>query len=171
MRKVKLSVANSLDNYTARVDGGFDWILMDQDYGMKEFFATVDTVLMGRKMYDLIVQMGMHAYEGMENYVFSRSRSGDVEGNAQFVSGNKREFLQQLREKTGKDIWLAGGGELAGSFLQAGLVDQVILAVQPVLLGEGIPLFPVNFPQTNLRLRECKPYSSGVVALTYDVQH
>ena len=168
MRKVKLSVAPSLDNYLATADNGFDWIRMDHDYGLKEFFTTVDAVLMGRKMYELIVRMGMTAYQGMHNYVFSHTKTGR-EGNIEFVSGNKKEFVHQLRSQPGKDIWLAGGGELIASFLQAGLVNQIVFAVQPLLLGEGIPLFPHNFPRTNLRLTECKPYESGVVMLSYDV--
>jgi dihydrofolate reductase len=169
MRKIKLSVANSLDNYIARTDGGYDWIRMDEDYGFEEFFGAVDTVLIGRKMHDLMVNRGIPAYKGMKNYVFSHSHAGESEDGVSFVSENKRDFVHKLRHTPGKDIWLAGGGELIVSFLQAGLVDQVALGVQPVLLGEGIPLFPSNFPQTNLRLIECKSYASGVVMLTYDV--
>ncbi len=169
MRKVKLSVANSLDNYIARTDGGYDWIRMDQDYGFREFFETVDTVLIGRKMHDFMLRSGIPSYERMHNYVFSRTKSGIGEGAVEFVSEAKQEFVHKLRQLPGKDIWLAGGGELIGSFLQAGLVDHVALALQPVLLGEGIPLFPFNFPQTNLRLTGSKSYSSGVVILSYDV--
>ena len=169
MRKVKLSVANSLDNYLARVDGGYDWIRMDQDYGFADFFDSVDTVLIGRKMHDFMVAAGIPAYENKINYVFSHTRSGTGEGGVSFVSENKKEFVHRLKQESGQDIWLAGGGELIGAFLQAGLVDQVLLAVQPVLLGGGIPLFPCNFPQVNLRLAHCQPYSSGVVMLHYDV--
>ena len=171
MRKIKLSVASSLDNYIARVDGGFDWILMDQDYGLKDFFATVDTVLMGRKMYDQVRAMGVPGYEGMTNYVFSRTRSGSSEDEVQFVSESKQEFIRKLRENPGKDIWLAGGGELISSFLRAELVDEIILGVQPVLLGEGIPLFPRNFPQTNLHLIGSRSYPTGVLVLNYEVLH
>jgi len=169
MRRVKLSVATSLDSYIARTDGAYDWIRMDQDYGFKEFFETVDTVLIGRKMHDLMVQRGIPSFKGIRNYVFSHTHLPGPDGDFIYVSENKKEFLHKLRSEPGKDIWLAGGGELVGAFLQAGLVDQVALGVQPVLLGEGIPLFPCNFPQTNLRLHEAKAYPSGVVMLTYDV--
>jgi len=83
----------------------------------------------------------------MHNYVFSRTKWGTGEGDVGFVSETKQEFVYKLRHLPGKDIWLAGGGELIGSFLQAGLIDQIALSVQPVLLGEGIPLFPCNFPR------------------------
>lgn len=169
MRRVKLSVATSLDSYLARVDGGYDWIRMDQDYGFKEFSESVDTVLMGRKMHDLMRHRGIPAFHGIHNYVFSRTLSGVGPGDVTYVSENKKEFIHKLRHEPGKDLWLAGGGELIGAFLQAGLVDQVLLSVQPVLLGEGIPLFPCNFPQTNLRLVESKAYPTGVVMLAYDV--
>ncbi len=169
MRKIILSVAASLDGYIARLDGGYDWIVMEQSDQMAQFFASVDTVLMGRKMYDLILQKGMPIFRGMQNFVFSRTRTESGEENVHFVSNNKRTFVDTLRHQPGKNIWLAGGGELIGSFLQAGLVDQVILGLQPVLLGEGVPLFPCNFPQTNLRLVDCKPNPRGVVLLTYDV--
>ncbi len=169
MRKVKLSVASSLDSYLARTDGGYDWIHMDQDYGFTEFFASIDTVLMGRKMHDLMVRRHIPSYPGMHNFVFSRTKTGKGEGDVEFVSENKSTFISRLRQQSGKDIWLAGGGELICSFLQADLVNQVSLAIQPVLLGEGIPLFPANFPQTKLKLSDCKSYSSGVLIVTYDV--
>ncbi len=142
---------------------------MDQDYGFKDFFGSIDTVLMGRKMHDLMIRSGIPAYRGLRNFVFSHHHTGTGEDGVEFVSENKSEFVAKLRAEHGKHIWLAGGGELISSFLQAGLVDEVALGVQPVLLGEGISLFPSNFPQTNLRLTSSKSYSSGVVMLNYDV--
>ena len=155
MRKIILSLTASLDNYIARSDGGYDWILMDKDSGIGEFFKSVDTVLMGRKMHDLMVQARMPSFGGMKNYVFSHSKTGNGEGGVQFVSGEPRPFVEKLREQKGKAIWLAGGGELVESFLKEGLVDEIRLGIQPILLGEGIPLFPGKFGQTGLRLMDC----------------
>jgi len=169
MRKIKLSVANSLDNYIARPDGGFDWILSDQDYGRASFFKSLDTVLIGRKMHDLMVKMSSPSFPGMKNYVFSRTKSGRGEGGVEFISGELKSFIALLREQPGKDIWLAGGGELVHSFLRERLVDEIRLGVQPVLLGEGIPLFPPAYPQTNLRLLKCEPYPTGLVMLAYEM--
>jgi dihydrofolate reductase len=169
MRKVVLSVANSLDNYIARLDGGFDWILHDQDHGLGEFFKSVDTVLMGRKVHDMMVRMGSPCYPGMKNFVFSRTKTGTGKGGVMFVSETPTSFVEKLRDETGKDIWLSGGAELIQTFLQENLIDQIALAVQPVLLGEGMPLFPPGFPETKLHCTASKRYPSGVVTLTYEV--
>ncbi len=124
-----VSVASSLDNFLARTDGAYDWIRMDQDYGFPEFFQTIDTVLIGRKMHDLMIRTGIQSYKGLHNYVFSRTQLAGAQGDFTYVAENKKEFVERLREEPGKDIWLAGGGELIGSFLQAGLVDRVSLAI------------------------------------------
>jgi dihydrofolate reductase len=168
MRKVKLSLTASLDNYIARRDGGYDWILMEQDR-LTEFFQSVDVVFLGRKTHDTMVRAGMPSYAGMKNYVFSRTRSGVGAGGVEFVSGNAKEFVEGLRTRPGKDLWLAGGGELVRSFLAEGLVDEIQLAIQPILLGDGLPLFPAEFSQVRLRLTRCHKYSSGVVALNYSI--
>jgi dihydrofolate reductase len=168
MRKLKLSVANTLDQYIARRDGGFDWIFHDQNYGLREFFSSVDVALIGRKTHDLMVEFGKPNFPGMKNYVFSRRKTGQGEGGVEFVSAEPRAFLESLRTHPGKDIWLAGGGELALSFLQEQLVDEFILAMHPILLGEGIPLFAGHFPQTNLRLTHCREYPTGLIHLTYE---
>lgn len=169
MRKVKLSVASTLDNYIARPDGGFDWIFHDQDYGLREFFSSVDVALIGRKMHDLMVKARRPNFPGMKNYVFSRTKIGRGQGGVEFVSEDARPFIETLKAQPGKDIWLAGGGELALAFLQGQLVDEIQLAVHPILLGDGIPLFAGKFPQTNLRLSKCREYETGVLHLTYEV--
>jgi dihydrofolate reductase len=166
MRKVKLSAAVSLDGYAARLDHTFDWIFTDQDYGLSELFRSVDVALIGRKTHDLMVRAGRPSYPGMANYVFSRSKTGS-EGGVEFVSSDLKSFIAGLREKAGKDIWLVGGGQLIRSFLTCGLVDEISLAVHPILLGSGIPLFPPGFPQTSLQLVQYRQYSTGLVESTY----
>lgn len=169
MRRIKLSVASSLDNYIARLDGGFDWILSDQDCGLVDFFNSVDTVLIGRKTYDMMAAFGSPSYAGMTNYVFSRTKSGRGEGGVQFVSEDAGSFIEGLRKTSGKDIWLSGGAELIHFFLREKLVDEIALAVQPILLKQGMPLFPPAFPEMRLRLTNCQSYSNGVIRLAYEV--
>jgi dihydrofolate reductase len=169
MRKVKLSVANTLDNYIARPDGGFDWIFHDQDYGLGDFLSSVDVALIGRKMHDLMVKMGRPNFPRMKNYVFSNTKTGRGEGGVEFVSEDVRSFMERLKTQPGKDIWLAGGGELALAFFEAQLVDEILLKMHPILLGNGIPLFAGKFPQTNLRLTKCREHNTGVLHLTYEV--
>jgi dihydrofolate reductase len=169
MRKVKLFIANSLDGFIARPDGSFDWLFTDGDYGMTDFFKSVDTALIGRKTYDLMLSFGGEhsSYKGMKNYVFSRSPKKSKDKNVQFVSGDIRNFIESLKQKRGKDMWLVGGGELTESFLRERLIDEFILTVHPIILGAGIPLFHGESQQTDLKLIDCKTYESGIVQVHY----
>ena len=180
MRKVVYSLTNSLDNFIARQDGGADWILMDEEM-MEEFpkmMEVFDTVLMGRKSYDVAYAQSHHqdpsqgeeGFMGMKTYVFSRTMKQNPGGDVELVSGDAGEFVRQLKSQPGKDIWLFGGGELAASLLNENLVDEINLAVQPVLLGAGIPLFPGIGKQLDLQLVDSKTYKNGIVSLTYRVK-
>ncbi len=103
----------------------------------------------------------------MATYVFSHSKPAEERDGLVFITQSPAVFIRQLRKRAGKDIWLMGGGELAGAFLKADLVDRLYLGVVPVLLGDGIPLFPRGFPQRDFTLVENKTYSKGLIALTY----
>jgi len=169
-RKIVLGLGISLDGYIARLNGAVDFLFMPKDYSMAPFFATVDTAVFGRKTLDVALQMGGGgAFSGssMANYVFSRSKPAVERDGLVFVNQSPAAFVRQLRKKPGKDIWLMGGGELARDFLKADLVDELYLGIVPVLLGEGIPLFPSGFPQRNFALVENKTYSKGLIALRY----
>lgn len=169
MRKVVLGLGISLDGYIARRNGDVDFLFMPKDYSMLPFFATIDTAIMGRKTMDAALKMGGGSFGGssMETYVFSHSQPPGQRDGAVYVNESPAKFLSQLRKRKGKDIWLMGGGELARGFLKADLVDELYLGVVPVLLGEGIPLFPAGFPQRNFSLIENKTYSKGMIALKY----
>ena len=180
MRKVVYSLTNSLDNFIARADGGADWILMDDEL-MEEFpkfFETFDTVLMGRKTYDVAYAQshqqdpgqGESGFMGMKTYIFSRTMKENPGGEVELVSGDAGEFVRDLKNQSGKDIWLMGGGILAASLLKENLIDEINLAIQPVLLGSGVPLFPEGDRQINLELVESKTYKNGTVSLTYQVK-
>jgi dihydrofolate reductase len=173
MRKVILGAGVSLDGYIARPNGAVDFLFMPKEVwkAMADFFATIDTAIFGRKTLDAAIQLsGGGSYQSpvpMPTYVFSRSRPPGAREGFVFVNQTPASFIRQLRKRPGKNIYLMGGGELARDFLKADLVDELHLGVVPVLLGEGIPLFPSGFPQREFTLVENKTYPKGLIALKY----
>jgi dihydrofolate reductase len=171
MRKIIYGVGTSLDGYIARLDGSLDFLhLKPSNYSMGPFFKTIDVGLMGRKTYEVGMRMsgGKFKSHGLRCYIFSRSLPEGERDGAIFVREEPKSFVQELRKKEGKDIWLAGGGELAREFLKEDLVDDLYLAIVPVLVGEGIPLFAPGFPQREFTLTESKTYSGGLITLKYE---
>lgn len=177
MRKVKYSVGASLDGYIAAPDGSVDWLeratakAKGEDFGMRAFFRSIDTVLMGRKTYEIALKLGMAkgGYPKMKNYVFSRTLPPGERDGIEIVSGNIAAFIKKLKKQRGKDIWLCGGGELAREALRENALDEITLGVVPMLIGGGLPTFPPGFSETALTLVECKQYKGGVLGLTYAV--
>jgi dihydrofolate reductase len=137
---------------------------------MGPFFKTIDLGLMGRKTYEAGVRMngGKFDSHGLRCYIFSRSLPEGERDGAIFVREEPKRFVEELRKKKGKDIWLIGGGELMREFLKEDLVDELYLGIVPVLVGEGIPLFAAGFPQREFTLTESRTYSGGVIALKYE---
>jgi dihydrofolate reductase len=183
MRKVKYLVANSLDNFIARSDGGVEWLFNDStDYGMAEFFRSIDCMLLGRKTYEVAIGHNQPQRKsrktkkktsfsgGMKSYVFSRTLKAEPEDDFTVVSENAGAFVRKLKSEPGKDIWLMGGGELAGSLLSEGVVDELSLNIHPVLLGKGIPLFQGLNLQRNLELLSTKAHQNGCVQVEYSVR-
>jgi dihydrofolate reductase len=173
-RKVILGFGISIDGYIARRDGAIDFLVIDKEGEtvMADFFAKIDTTVMGRKTAATWVQLRKSGEipdtPGMANYVISRRwKPGKREG-FEVVSGSLTTFVRKLKRRPGKDIYLGGGGELARSFLEEDLVDELFLGVGPMLLGDGIPGFPGKFPQREFKLTECKSYSNGSVGLRYE---
>lgn len=168
MRKVVLGLGISLDGYIARRDGSVDFLFMPKDYSMAPFFKTIDTAVMGRKTYEAGLKMG-GSFSGysMTFYVMSGSQPPGERGGVIFTNQTPAALIEEIRKRRGKNIWLMGGGELARDFLKADLVDELYLGVVPVLLGEGVPLFPSGFPQRNFALLENKTFSRGLIALKY----
>ena len=173
-RKVFLRFGISIDGYNARRNGAIDFLVMDKEGEtlMADFFAKIDTTVMGRKTAAGWVKLRKSGEipdtPGMANYVISRRwKPGKREG-FEVVSGALTTFVRKLKRRPGKDIYLGGGGELARSFLQEDLVDELFIGVGPILLGDGIPGFPGKFPQRDFKLTECKSYSKGSVALRYE---
>ena len=170
MRKVILAAGITIDGHIARPNGAVDYLFTTKDFSMEPFFASIDTIVMGRKTYDISLQLGGGSFgDGVVTYVLSRTlKSGERDGVI-FVNKPAGQLVAEIRgrHKKGKDIWLMGGGELAREFLQADLVDEMHLGIVPIVLGEGIPLFPPEFPQRNFRLIEHNAYSKGLVELKY----
>lgn len=171
MRRVRYSVAMSLDGFIAGPRGEYDWIVMDPAVDFAEFAKQFDTVLMGRKTFELTrTRGGTGGVPGMRNYVFSRTLAAK-DHPAVVVVKDAAATVAALREEAGRDIWLMGGGALFGSLLEQGLVDTVELGVVPILLSEGIPVLPPPARRARLELVESKAFpTSGTVRLSYRVR-
>ncbi len=172
MRKIVVYIAVSADGFIARPDGAVDWLDRPRpkgNHGMGDFLKTVDTMVMGRKTYEVGLTLGGGANLGAGCIVFSRSRSGTDAFGVQFVNEPVAAFVERLRGLPGKDIWLMGGGELIASFLDAGAIDEFIVYVIPTLIGEGIPLIAPRRGDIPLRLRSSRKFADGTVCLHYVV--
>lgn len=172
MRLVTFGVANSLDNFIARADGAVDWLVWDDEIAAisREFWKTIDTVLMGRKTYEVAAASGSGAYPGVKNYVFSRTLKQPRSKKVEVISQDAVEFVRKLKSEPGKGICIIGGGDLARSLLQARLIDQIGVNIQPVLLGSGTPLFYEMQQQLDLELLESQVLRNGGVYLLYRVK-
>lgn len=168
--KVTLYIATSLDGYIAGPDDDLSWLFTDDDYGFTDFLERTDVLIMGRGTYDVVKTFGDWPYPGKKTVVVSRSESvtPDTPDTTAF-SGALAELVDQLREQGAHNVWLVGGGALVRSFLKEGLLDQIVVSLHPVLLGNGVPLFPDGFPRTLLSLEEAESYESGLVQITYSV--
>ncbi len=145
MRKVTFGVANSLDNYIARRDGASDWILAGEEAAsmMREFWKTLDTVVIGRRTYEPVMKSGtpFPTYSGVKNYVLSRMLKESSDKNVEIIREDVVGFVRKLKTEEGKGIFVMGGGLLAKPLWEANLIDEVKVKIHPVLLGSGIPLF------------------------------
>jgi dihydrofolate reductase len=178
-RRIIVYIATSADGYIARPDGSVEWLNRRPrtvDYGMKEFYPTIDTILWGRKTYDWVLayykkkgkKSGMFDTK-VANFVFSRKPPKEAAPGVEFVSEPVKLFAKRLRSAPGKHIWMMGGGELIASFLDAGEIDEFDIHVIPTLIGEGIPLVAPRHRDVSLHLRSTKKYPDGVVRLRYKI--
>jgi dihydrofolate reductase len=172
-RKIVYYLAVSADGFIARPDGGVDWLDRPRtagDYGMAAFFKTVDTVIMGRKTYEVGLKFGQKGHPGKKNYVFSHTLRPTPRARVEIVSGDVGELAWKLRSEEGKHIWLMGGGDLAAAFLDAGQLDELIVHVIPTFIGEGIPLLQPRHRSVELKLLSTRAYRDGVLRLHYAVR-
>ena len=170
MRRVLYRVAASLDGYIAGPHGEVDWIIHDPAVDLGKVYESVDTVLLGRRTYELPRQPGAPAWpRGWQIYVFSRTLRPEEHPGVTVVSDDAGPRVAALRAEPGQDIWLFGGGSLFRSLLVAKQVDLMEVAVMPVLLGVGIPLVEAGAPVTRLTLEDVQRYPSGLLGLRYQV--
>jgi len=172
MRKILLQLAVSLDGYIEGPNGEFDWCFTDQDYGMSSFFKRIDSVFYGRKTYDLVLSMEGEAPPGfpkLKEYVFSNTMD-NVREEATLVKGDIKSEVEKIKNEKGKDIWLFGGADLISSLMNLQLVDEIILAIHPVILGGGKALFKEIDARTWLTLTDHKIYPNGLVFVTYSIK-
>jgi dihydrofolate reductase len=139
----------------------------------RTYWKTIDTVLMGRKTYEVAIRSGKGGggYAGVKTYVFSRTLAEGSHQGVTIIRREAAEFVRDLKGQDGRDICLMGGRELARSLFEAGLIDEIGFNIHPVLLGSGIPLFHPMSRQINLELRECRSFKNGCVYVTYRVKH
>ncbi len=169
MRRVRYSVAMSLDGYIAGPKGEADWITMDPEVDFTAIFSQFDTILVGRRTFDVMVAAGRASAPGMKTIVFSRTLRQEDHPEVAIVMDGQREAVAALKAGPGKDIWLFGGGSLFRSLAEAGLVDTVEVGIVPILLGAGVPLLPGLENRIKLSLTAHRVHRSGIVSLEYSI--
>src|SRR5687767_10574736 len=174
MRIVTYGAACSLDGFIAPPDGSMDWLHFSKDVQdfTAAYWATIDTMLMGRKTWEVAMRMGGGGggagSGGITTYVFSRTLTSVGQG-AHLVSDDAGEFVRKLKEQPGRGICVMGGGELAQSLLAAGVIDEVGMNVHPILLGAGVPFFRDPGRRVHLALNESRVIDGGCVLSIYRV--
>lgn len=169
-RKIILFIASSLDGYLAGSNDDLSWLCHDQDYGCSKFLERIDTILMGRRSWDVISSFGPWSYPTMSTYIFCHNEQQVDQENVQVINEDPIPFTKKELQGEGKDMWLFGGGQLINSFLQADLVDEINISIHPILLGQGIALFPPIFPTRQFKTVSTEQYPSGVVQITLQRQ-
>jgi dihydrofolate reductase len=174
-RKIIVHIATSADGYIARPDGDIEWLTERPApkgfYGIGKFMNSIDTMLLGRKTYDLSVQLGAKFDTKTPHYIFSRRPApASVPAGVEFVSEPVGAFAKRLRTGKGKDIWMMGGGEIIASFLDEGAIDDFVISVIPTFIGEGLPLIAHRHRHVPLRLQSVRRFPDGVVQVHYQVQ-
>jgi dihydrofolate reductase len=171
MKRLRYSVASSLDGFIADPHGGYDWIVNDPTIDFGALFKQFDTFVMGRGTFEVTLthQGEGNPTPGAKTVVFSKTLRQEDYPKVTIVATDPAATVRALKAEKGKDIWLFGGGVLFRSLLDAGLVDTVEVAVIPILLGEGIPLLAPGARSPVLRLTGHKAMPSGIVMLSYDV--
>lgn len=177
-RRIVLDLAVTLDGFIEGPEGEVDWCIMDEDMGFMDFLNSIDTILYGRKSYDLWGQYipgdGVpdneneiwQSVHSKRKYVFSNTLT-DIDGDVILIKGNIQQEVERIKREPGKDIWLYGGASLVTTFINLGLVDEYRLSIHPIVLGSGKPLFVDINQRIGLELVNVKKFSSGVVQLCY----
>ena len=173
MRKLSLFIATSLDGYIAKPNDDLSFLKLvekkGEDYGYKEFTETIDTLIIGRRTYDYVVkEIGASHYDNGERnvYVITRTERPNS-GRITFYTGNLTELVQQLKSENGKNIYCDGGAEIINELLERDLIDEFIISVVPVLLGNGTRLFKDGRPEQVLEFVKAKAFETGLIQINY----
>jgi dihydrofolate reductase len=174
-RRIIVNIATSADGYVARRDGSLDWLTERSVprgfYGLPEFERSTDAKILGRKTFERSLQMGARFGASAVHYVLSRRPPPPtVPAGVQFITEPIGTFVERLRAQPGKNIWMMGGGEIIGSFLDEDAIDEFIITVVPTFIGEGIPLFPPRHREVALGLLGVRQFPDGVVQTHYELR-
>lgn len=170
-RKLIVYIACSLDGYIAKPQDDLSFLSMVQiegeDYGYRDFINTVDTVIMGRRTYDWVMkQVPEFPHADKDAYIITRSSKPDI-GKIRFYNGSLKALVKELKSQPGENIFCDGGGQIVQELLKEKLVDELIISIIPILLGDGIPLFRNGRPEQVLTLVSCRNFEAGLVQLHY----
>jgi len=170
-RKVVLYIAMSLDGFIAGKNDELDFLTQvekeGEDYGYAQFIETIDTVIMGRKTYEIVLSFGVgFPHADKKSYILTRT-SRDTEANVNFFNGNINTLIDDLKKTDGKNIFIDGGAKAVHLLLKNKLIDELIISIIPVLLGDGIRLFKGEEPEQKLELISTKAFEKGLVQLHY----
>lgn len=173
MRKLSLFIATSLDGYIAKPNDDLSFLKLvekdGEDYGYSEFTANIDTIILGRKTYDFVLkEIGSSHYDNGQRdvYVITRTERPKI-GRTTFYTGNLTELVQQLKSESGLNIYCDGGAEIINELLQHDLIDELIISIIPVLVGNGTRLFKDSRPEQELEFMSAKSFDTGLIQLYY----
>jgi len=174
MTKIQCYIAQSLDGYIARKDHSIDWlenisVPEGSDLGYGEFYSKIDTVIMGRKTYDEIMGFDVPwPYADAQCYVITSDKSYQTHTpNTKLVHDLNLAWIQKVKKITDQNIWLIGGGGLVTQFIKLNALDELLITIIPIVLGDGIPLFPDQPPETQWDLEKVNNFGNGAVMLSY----
>mgnify|MGYP001214729709 CR=1 FL=1 len=174
MKKIKLYISCSIDGYIADLNGSLDWLskypmLKSQNTIHDSFIKSIDSVIMGGKSFRDILNMDfIYPYENLMSYILTHNtESTTTLNNVRFISDNIIDTISTLKTMPGKDIWLVGGGETLAMLLENNLVDQLTINQLPMILGDGIPLFPKIRNSSQWRLIKSTSFYDGTLTIEY----
>jgi dihydrofolate reductase len=174
MRLLKYYVATTVDGYIARDDGSTDFFSYEGEHvtDYLDYWKQVDIVLMGRKTYEVGLKLGVtNPYPTMKQYVFSRTMKESPDPNVEIISENAGEFVRQLKQAEGKDVWLCGAGDFAATLFKEKLIDEVIIKLNPILIGSGLKVTADLGQAFYLELYQTKQYDNNILLLKYRVNY
>jgi dihydrofolate reductase len=174
MMGIILYIAMSLDGFIARKNGSIDWLSPyekgQEDYGYLEFLKKIGTIIMGNTTYEQVLSSGEFPYKDKDCFVFTRNRKKITDEHVTFVNKSAKDLIDQLNLEDNENVWLVGGASIVDEFLKFDLIDEFIITVIPILLGEGIPLFKGKSNEKGLKLIDLKSFDPGLVQLHYKIK-